>query len=401
MPVFATLSTHKKTISTGQIDAEYDEMNIGFMDIGQGDCTVISCPDNMVIVVDCGTVGGLPDNGMLAIKNLVLQWAYGDDIDLILTHPDRDHYNQAINLCNYIPVTYAQNIYFSRAYSNDSPLGNYNVTALGNNMHIFNFPEIHEITINANNRTKKTWNNLNGYNAPVSNLPIAADGITIASGQTTDGTDWSIKIIAGNVPATGNDEWQSNAASLVTLISFGNQTVLLMADATSETMNYLFNNQAAQIGNVSFLQMPHHGSESNLPSNNFKNLVNPHAIIISVGLLSNNFKLPRYNAIQSWLYGANLNAEELVIDYWQVGAPGYNTVDDLNQILDVSWAPYEVDQNDTNTFFWLLDPQDAEPGYSNTGFYGFTNNGYFLYRITINRDIWATGVEGSFEHNFN
>jgi len=68
MPVFATLSTHKKTISTGQIDAEYDEMNIGFMDIGQGDCTVISCPDNMVIVVDCGTVGGLPDNGMLAIK---------------------------------------------------------------------------------------------------------------------------------------------------------------------------------------------------------------------------------------------------------------------------------------------------------------------------------------------
>ena len=220
MPVFATLSTHKKTISTGQIDAEYDEMNIGFMDIGQGDCTVISCPDNMVIVVDCGTVGGLPDNGMLAIKNLVLQWAYGDDIDLILTHPDRDHYNQAINLCNYIPVTYAQNIYFSRAYSNDSPLGNYNVTALGNNMHIFNFPEIHEITINANTRTKKTWNNLNGYNAPVSNIPIAADGITIASGQTTDGTDWSIKIIAGNVPAAGNDEWQSNAASLVTIKPF-------------------------------------------------------------------------------------------------------------------------------------------------------------------------------------
>ena len=32
MPVFATLSTNKKTISTGQIDAEFDEMNIGFMD---------------------------------------------------------------------------------------------------------------------------------------------------------------------------------------------------------------------------------------------------------------------------------------------------------------------------------------------------------------------------------
>lgn len=401
MPVFATFSSKGRAISTSQVDAAEDEMNIAFMDIGQGDCTIISCPDNEVIVLDCGTVGNLPGTGLDPMQQLVRDWADGENIDLILTHPDRDHYNKVIDLCNVVPAVHVNNIYFSRAYSDASPLGNYYVTALGGNMHIFNFPYLFEITLNANTHSGKRWTNNNGYNAPGAPFDIPLTGRVVKEGTTEDGTNWSVKIIAGNVPAFGGADVQSNAASLVTLIQFGAEKVLMMADSTVETMNYLRQHQAAQIANVNIFQMPHHGSENNLPPANFRTLVNPFAIMISVGLFSNNFKLPRQNAINAWRNGTNLIHANLVLDYWELGAMGYDDNDDLNRILDEEWDDYIWDSNNSNSFFYLTDPNDAGPGEANTGFYGFTRNGYFLYRVTIDRDIWSTGVEGTYNQDFS
>ena len=53
------------------------ETNFAFIDMGQGDCTIISCPDGSVYIVDCGSSGGLPEDSFEEAQELVRDWANG------------------------------------------------------------------------------------------------------------------------------------------------------------------------------------------------------------------------------------------------------------------------------------------------------------------------------------
>ena len=68
-------------------------LEIHFIDVGQGDCTLVSCPDGETVLIDCGSSGG----GDAAQVRQYLQNVLGTtsvDIDtLVVTHPDKDHYN--------------------------------------------------------------------------------------------------------------------------------------------------------------------------------------------------------------------------------------------------------------------------------------------------------------------
>ena len=68
-------------------------LEIHFINVGQGDCTFVSCPDGENVLIDCGTSGG----GDGALARQYLQKVLGTttvDIDtLVVTHPDKDHYN--------------------------------------------------------------------------------------------------------------------------------------------------------------------------------------------------------------------------------------------------------------------------------------------------------------------
>ena len=69
------------------------ELTIHFIDVGQGDCTLVECPNGDTVLIDCGTSGG----GSGALARQYLQKVLGSqsvNIDtLVVTHPDRDHYN--------------------------------------------------------------------------------------------------------------------------------------------------------------------------------------------------------------------------------------------------------------------------------------------------------------------
>ncbi|MCA9622151.1 MAG: MBL fold metallo-hydrolase [Myxococcales bacterium] len=90
-------------------DGASGELKIQFLDVGQGDTTLITCPDGHVILVDVGgsesltaavppaemKVGG----GDETAKADAARKAIEDELDgkplhaLFVTHPDRDHYN--------------------------------------------------------------------------------------------------------------------------------------------------------------------------------------------------------------------------------------------------------------------------------------------------------------------
>jgi competence protein ComEC len=69
------------------------KLRVVFVKVGQGDCTLLLCPDGRNILVDCGSTN-LFDSirvGALMKKEL----GEGGKIDLlVVTHPDSDHYNQ-------------------------------------------------------------------------------------------------------------------------------------------------------------------------------------------------------------------------------------------------------------------------------------------------------------------
>lgn len=375
-------------------------MQFAFVDMGQGDCTLISCPNNRLYVIDCGSSGGLQEEPFNAAKALVRDWADGKSVYMVMTHPDKDHYNQFIKLLTTDPAVSVSSIYFSRAKSDSSPLALYKESGLGKNLDKFDNPFLMELTLNATKHFKKTWSLLaDDYKTAIGPTDIPKEGYELIKGVAPKNIAWSLTIIAGNVTsASRTDKEKSNAASLCTLVKYGDQSLLMTADSNHETLKYLYDSHAAQIKNVSLFQVPHHGSETGTPATEFKALVDPEALVVSVGLLNDGFKLPRYSVIEEWKSGKRLGAADLEMDLWKVEMPGYDTFPKLMEIKDKKWAGYKIDNNNSKTFFWLSNPKDAAK--VGTPFYGFTTNGYFLFRENWKKNIWMTGILGTLDASF-
>lgn len=379
-------------------EANLGEMNFAFIDMGQGDCTIISCPDNQVLVVDCGSTGYLPEDSFDAARELVRDWADGNSVYVILTHPDRDHYNKIVHLLAGADPVDVVNIHFSLALSDESPLGNYDESSVNSSMALLGNPDLYELTLNATTHQRKGWSSaIKNYKSLWKTENISPAGRVLLSGA-----GWSITMIAGNVATQFQvDAIITNTASICTLAQFAGEKLLLTGDALSETMDYLYASHRAQITNVSILQMPHHGSGGSLPTLAFRDAVNPVSIIVSVSQLCDRFHMPTKEVIDMWNGGARLrNAPvrlPLDVEYWVYAVEGYGNTAALNEVLDETWKDFEVHNNTGKSFYWLGEPADAV---GNTGFFGFTKNFFFLYRRRWPKDIYLTGVMRSYDTGF-
>ena len=380
-------------------EAKLGEMNFAFIDMGQGDCTIISCPDNKVVVVDCGSAGYLPADSFEEARKLVRDWADGGSVRVILTHPDRDHYNQILELLAGKEPVDVLNIHFSLAVSDTSPLGNYTESGVNNGMHLLGNPDLYELTLNATTHQRKGWQNgVKNYKKLWKTEDVPETGLVLLEGK-----NWSITMIAGNVETEFKTEAIiSNTASICTLTQCAKEKLLLTGDALSETMTYLFKSHKAQITNVSILQVPHHGSGGSEPTPVFRDTVNPVSIIISVSQLCSKFHMPTQAVIDNWNSAPRLQKAPIVLDveYWVYGVK--DNTNALNEILDETWEDFTVYNNNPNkpekaSFWWLKDPAKAV---GNTGFYGFTKNFFFLYRKRWTKDIYLTGVMRTYETGF-
>ena len=75
-----------------------DTLQVFALPVGQGDCTIIRCPNGNIVVFDCGSSGGY---GMSATE--VQSWL-GNAIDsvvaIIVSHADTDHNNYLPRIFN-------------------------------------------------------------------------------------------------------------------------------------------------------------------------------------------------------------------------------------------------------------------------------------------------------------
>ena len=397
----------------------YSDFLIICLAMGQGDCTIVRCPDGRILMIDCGSKAYLTDNLRLKAQQIIrYQKLAGtrNKIDaLILTHPDRDHYNQLIQILGpwKIPdlasgqptnavALEVEAIYFSSVErsnsSGDSPLAYYRENKVNDAItsNGFKTNSLNEVTINATAGNYKTWVKTDGFKKVATETPIPSKVLPILWGVTDNAQKWSVSIIAGNVSPDASvekDGTPENTGSLVTLLQIGDSKALICGDATMSTEAFLLKQHKNLIANVDIVQIPHHGSETS-SSAAFVSQTNPKAAVVSVGHMETAHKLPRYSVLEKWLEALekqNSKIAEHACDSW------YRNQDEAEEAFnDWSAKKYKIltkaESGQNEPSYWYLNPIMED-----NASYLITNLGYLLYREKVSVPLWQTSTLGQSE----
>ncbi|HEY0321631.1 MAG TPA: MBL fold metallo-hydrolase [Pyrinomonadaceae bacterium] len=406
-------------------DVAFENFGIVCLAMGQGDCTLIRCPDASIVMIDCGSKAYLDYSLTIEAQKLVrdkaLAGRYSKIDALILTHSDRDHYNQLLRVVGAFQWTDdkkkvtdsftaldVDKIYFSSTAhpASTSPLYHYSENGVDNGIYTntLKTSEIHEVTINATANSYKTWVKADGFKDVNKTTSISNKILPILSGTTKNNKNWSVSIIAGNVPSDKSlkgdvkeTSTEDNAASLVTLLQFDTAKALFCGDATHSTEAFLLAQHKNLISNIDLLHVPHHGSESSSGAA-FVTQTNPKATVVSVGHMETSHKLPRYEVLDRWLElmeKQQRQAAEHACDSW------YYEPNKLKETFD-DWLKkkYSIFSNENkkqgkNASYWWLSQIMEDHAY-----YVIADTGYMLYRDKVQLPMWQTSTLGQTQKRF-
>ncbi len=233
---------------------------VSYIDVGQGDCSLISCK-GVNILVD----GGEAENSKTVLKYLKENGIESIDC-YILTHPHSDHIGAAINILNNIECKQVFTTYFSE----------------------FNIP------------TSSLFENL--INTIYDN---AVDLVTVDAGDNFSFGELDIEIIA---PIVESDDY--NEMSIVFIASYLDTRCLFTGDTTKEVEYQILENGINVDCDV--IKIAHHGSTTS-NSERFIDAVSPELAIISCGK-NNSYGHPHREIISM--------LEENEIDYLRTDQSG-------------------------------------------------------------------------------
>ena len=203
---------------------------ISFIDVGQGDCSLISCNGVNILV----------DGGEAEYSNAVLKYLKENRIDYIdcyiLSHPHSDHIGAAISILNSVECGTVFTTYFSE----------------------FNIP------------TSSLYENL--IDAIYSN---GVELVTVDAGDEFTFGDLGIEIIA---PMVESDDY--NDMSIVFIASYLETRCLFTGDTTKEVEYQML--EADVELDCDLIKIAHHGSTTS-NTYEFINAVSPEIAIISCG----------------------------------------------------------------------------------------------------------------------
>lgn len=207
-------------------------LKISFLDVGQGDAALIDYLGDYQILVDGGP------NGKKLLGELSKQMSPMDQkIEIvILTHPDKDHYEGLIDLLG----KYEVGLFITNGSEDDAE----------------SYVELKNLLGQKSVKTE-----------------AAFEGSDLQIGKYLD-----MKFFNPDKSFEGKDE--KNSDSIVARLNFGGNSFLFNGDAEFETENDMLGD--GEDVDVDFLKVGHHGSK-NATGNEFLKKVTPKHSIISVG----------------------------------------------------------------------------------------------------------------------
>ena len=220
-------------------------MTVAFLDVGQGDAIFVETPDGVQMLIDGG-----PDSSVL--RALAKQMPVSDrDLDVVLaTHSDKDHVGGLVDV-----------------------LGRYQVG--------------HIITTNNKNDTTVAEAFI------MESLQESSVNYTANFGQQLAlGASTSIIILS---PAGDVSNWETNSASIVVQLRYGDVEFMLTGDVPSGIEDYLVRIQGGNLSSE-VLKLGHHGSRTST-SGDFLDAVKPKYAIVSSGK-DNSYGHPHLEVIE-------------------------------------------------------------------------------------------------------
>lgn len=228
--VFAFINFSEDDTATPEKDYLDYPFSVSFIDVGQGDCSLIKCND-INILVD----GGEADNA-----NTVLNYLKKNDIEKIdcyvLSHPHSDHIGSAATIMRSINCETVFTTYFSE----------------------FNVP------------TSYLYENL--LDTIYKNIKEA---VAVEAGDTYSFGDLQINIVA---PIIESDDY--NAMSIVFTATYGDTTVLFTGDTIAAVEKQILENEYNV--DADLIKVAHHGSSTS-SHEDFISAVSPEIAVISCG----------------------------------------------------------------------------------------------------------------------
>lgn len=232
-------------------------LKIVFMDIGQGDSTLITFPNGKKMLVDCAR-----DSVVLSALGRNMSW-FDHDIDyLVATHPDADHYGGCIDVLKRYTV---KHIYFNGFEKENSQL-----------LQVF-----HQ-TVAAEE-----------YDGALYTVVTSTQSFIIAGVAVRFLYPDHDLIVDPHIP--GDSVVDSNNTSIVMKISYGDEDVLMTGDMEMPLENYLVQKLGKDL-QVEVLKVGHHGSKSS-SGEEFLHIVSPEYSTISDGK-DNSYGHPSIRALK-------------------------------------------------------------------------------------------------------
>lgn len=228
------------SLASLQVASTTPKLTINFLDIGQGDASLIQFPNGEKMLVDCAV-----DSRILPALGRTLDF-YDRTIDyLVITHPDLDHYGGCVDVLNRFQVKNI--IYNGLQKDHDS------------------FWQVFWQAVQAEGAKYYLLDNELSLNIASSSLDFIFPDQPVANIQKT-------------IKSTDKGD---NNSSIVFVLNYFGKKVLFTGDAPVEVEKHLLDNFGNKIS-ADILKVGHHGSSgSSLIS--FLEKVNPAYAIISVG----------------------------------------------------------------------------------------------------------------------
>ncbi len=228
------------------IPATAEYLSVTFLDIGQGDAILIETPDGVQVLIDGG-----PDGTVLRRLTEELPW-FDRTLDTIVgTHPDKDHIGGLVDVLQRFKVS-----------------------------QIITTENKGETMVSATFQ-----NSLISEGVPV---VMARAGQVYQIGASTTLTIFS--------PASNPEMLESNTASIVAKLSYGEIDFMLTGDAPSGIEEYLVKTYGTQLQSE-VLKLGHHGSKTST-SDSFLDTVTPHFAVVSTAK-DNTYGHPAPNVMEA------------------------------------------------------------------------------------------------------
>jgi beta-lactamase superfamily II metal-dependent hydrolase len=229
-------------------------LELHFIDVGQGDSTLIVCPNGQIILID---LGSLSRPNIKAIRQYIFQQldrrARKLDV-LVVTHPDQDHYNLIPQILQDVGIAHIYRVGAPDDYSKSFQ------TWLRNRS-----SEI--VTVLKTNRSE----------------PVESPNAAMECGEA------DVWIIASSVEAKSSP---TNAKSIVLMVRYGDFEAILTGDATHDTEDAILRSYPEDWIRADLLKIGHHGSLATSTSEKWAEAVSPKIAVVSAGYL-NGFGHPR------------------------------------------------------------------------------------------------------------